>query len=129
MPQARPASPIITGLVSGAFSGLIVLAVIVLVDHFIFSGRESARYGLVPTLIGAGIIGAGVGAVVGAVVVLSGSAPAGIAAGAVIFALLRLIGMGMMGGWTVLAVFMGLIYGALFGWAVASSVTKALQGE
>jgi len=125
MPQARPASPMVTALVSGAISGLIVLAVIVLVDHFIFSGRESARYGLVATLISAGIVGAGVGAVV----VLSGSAPAGIAAGAVIFALIRLIGMGMMGGWTVLAVFMGLIYGALFGWAVASSVTKALQGE
>jgi riboflavin transporter FmnP len=117
-------SPVVAGAVAGAVSGLIVLLVFVLINHFIFSGDETRRYGLVATLVGAGALGICFGAVIGVVVGLSGSMAIGIAAGAIAMAAIRLVAAGEF---AVLNLIMGLIYGAIFGWVVASGVGKSLE--
>ena len=120
-------SPRASGIISGAVSGLVMFVVILLMDHFFFSSRETRQYGLVAALIGAGVAGAVFGAIVGLVVVQTRSMPAGVATGAVLFALLKLAAIGAAGAFSVGAVIFGLIYGAVFGWAVTGSVVKAMD--
>lgn len=127
MASRSSASPATNGIASGAVSGLLMFIVIVLIDHFIFSGRETKQYGLMPALIGAAIAGVIFGAIVGVVVVMTRSLPAGVITGAVLIAILKLVDIGGAGGgFAAMAIVFGLLYGAIFGWAVASSVVKSL---
>lgn len=127
MSATTSGKPTASAVVSGAVSGLVMFAVIVLIDHFFFDSSETARYGLMMTLLIAGVAGAVFGAVVGMVVASTRSMPAAIATGALLFAGLKLLAVGAAGGISAAAVVFGLIYGAVFGWAVASSAVKAMQ--
>lgn len=127
--QSSASKPTLSAVASGALSGAIVFMGIILIDHFLFTSRETARYGLPMTLIGAGILGVAFGAVVGLVLAMTRSMPAGIVAGAVLFALVKLMVIGFIGAFTVAAIVFGLIYGAIFGWCVAGSAAKALEAS
>lgn len=127
--QSPASKPTLSAIVSGALSGAIIFMGIILIDHFFFSSRETARYGLPTSLIGAGLLGVVFGAVVGLVIAMTRSMPAGIVAGAVLFALVKVMVIGFIGAFTVAAIAFGLIYGAIFGWCVASSAVKALEAS
>jgi hypothetical protein len=127
--RVSSAPPAINATLSGAASGLILFLIVALIEHFFFSGHQAPRYGLAATLIGAAVIGGVFGAVVGLIVAMTRSMPAGIGVGAVLFAAMKFTVIGVAGGFTILAVVTGLIYGAIFGWAVATSALKALEGK
>ncbi len=122
-PKSAP-QPILTGAVAGAVSGLVAFLVLVLVDHFIFSGNETHQYGLPATLVGAGLLGLVFGALIGAAVALTGNILICIITGAIIMAVVRLIAAH---GFDMLNLIMGLVYGAVFGWIVASGVARSLE--
>ncbi len=127
--RTSSAPPAVNATVSGAASGLILFLIVALIQRFVFPGHDAPRYGLVATLVGAAVMGGVFGAVVGVVVAVTRSIPAGIGVGAVLFAAMKFAVIGVAGGFTLLAVATGLIYGAIFGWAVATSAVKALEAR
>jgi len=127
--QSSANKPTLSAIASGALSGVIIFMAIILIDHFFFTSRETARYGLPTSLVSAGVLGAVFGAVVGSVLAMTRSMPAGILTGAVLFALVKVMVIGFIGAFTVAAIIFGLIYGAIFGWCVASSAAKAMEAS
>jgi hypothetical protein len=127
MSQRASAPPAANATVSGALTGLIVFLIVAVVERFVFPGHGAPRYSLLITLVGAAGMGALFGAIVGLVVAVTQSIPAGIGTGAVLFALLKFSIIGVAGGFTVMAVGVGLIYGAILGWAVSASAAKSLE--
>jgi hypothetical protein len=126
---ARAASSAVNAIVAAAVSGLMLLAIFVLLDHFVFSGRETAAHGLLPTLIGACVVGAVLGAIVGAIVAFTHSMPLAIGVGALVFAGLKVMAIGVPGTIGILGILFSLLYGAAFGWVAAGSAAKAIHAS
>lgn len=124
--RTSAAPPVVNATASGAVSGLILFLFLTLIERYVFTAHDTARYGLLSMLIGGAVIGAVFGAIVGLVVALTRSLPAGVGVGAVLFAIMKFMIIGVAGGFGVLAIIIGLIYGAVLGWVVATSAVKAL---
>jgi hypothetical protein len=122
-PRALAAS----GALAGAINGAIIMTIFAVVDR-LFTGMGD----WLPVIIGGLISGALLGALVGLLTVMSHSVPIGLAAGASIFALLHGVGFSSLrygAGFNPIALFFGLLYGAVFGWLVAGSTLKSVKRE
>ena len=130
--KATKAALIGNGAAGGAIFGAMAFVVFFLIDRFFFGGSESARHGLIVSLVMGAIFGAGWGAIVGIATVMARSTGAGIATGAVLFALVKVFAMravGLGGGWSVLGFVIGLVYGGIFGAIVAQSVMRSIKWD
>jgi hypothetical protein len=118
------------GAVAGAIYGAAAITSFLLIDRFVFGGRESVGMGLIGVVLLGVITGGLLGAVVGAVTMVTGSTGAGIVTSALILALLKGVGMSLMGyggGITAVSFVVGGIYGAVLGLAVAGGVAKSVS--
>jgi len=125
--KASPAALAASGALAGAINGAIIMAIFAVIDR-LFTGMGA----WLPIVIGGLISGAVLGALVGLLTVLSHSLPIGLAAGALVFAMIHGVGLSVLrygGGFSLMAVFFGLLYGGVFGWLVAGSTLKSVKWE
>jgi len=135
-PGVRPQPPsstalLTSGAVAGAIYGAIVLLVFITLDRMAFGGSESRGLSFLAAAALAAVSGAVFGAIVGLVTAAAGSVGAGVGAGALLLGIFKAAGIslaGFGGGFALLALLAGLVYGALLGWVVASSVIKSVKG-
>lgn len=118
------------GATSGAIYGALTLCVLMLVDRYVFHSAARDAVGLVQLLCFSATGGVVSGALVGLAVALQGSPLAGIVVGALLLGIGRGMGFsgtGFGGGFSGVSLVYGLVYGAIFGWAVAVTVITALR--
>ena len=119
----------LNGALAGALYGAIFGLASTLAARFTGRGGEMGLVAALAIGVGAGAVE---GAIVGIVVIFSRSVPAGIATGAVVEALVKLTAMSALGLWwgfTALGIVISLVFGAVFGWVVASSVYNSIKWD
>lgn len=101
-----------------------------LIDRYVLGGSESARLGLLVSVILAWLFGAVFGAIQGVATALFRSPVAGIVVGAALFGLTKAVVIGPVGlgkGWSVVGFVVALVYGAIFGAFVGFHVMERIK--
>jgi hypothetical protein len=119
-----------SGAVAGALYCSVLLTTYILVDRWFFDGSESAGLGLVGAILSAGVAGAVLGALIGAATMMARATGAGIAAGEIVLGVGKGAGVSLSGygsGFVAFGLAVGMVYGALIGWVVSTSVMKSIK--
>jgi len=111
---------IVTGLVAGVVSGVIVVFTAVMMDY-LFGAAYARELGFLKLLLFSVVDGVILGGVIAAVMVFTDSVGYGIGAGAVLLALPKAF---IMGRFNIFFFVVGLISGAFIGWVIASGVAR-----
>jgi hypothetical protein len=117
---------------AGAIIGIITFLIFGVVDRLFSSKEAFLGNSWIQMLLGAIILGAVVGAIVGAVVDKTRNRGMGIIAGAIFVSLIHGFGvtmLGLRGGFRILALIWGAIYGAIASLIIASSILQSIEKE